>query len=405
MLENTLNWLLEQQLLVSILILSLLIIERYSLKSLSANFVYKLWFLVPLSLLLVNLPEHFKPIQNVTMATMLITPTQTLETKFNISWALVYGAVLCLLMLAAVRAHQQFVKQLNLSGLGRCQLNIENANISLLQSDAISTPMVIGLFRTQLVLPSEYLKKTDSASLALIIEHEKIHIKRRDNLLNMVFLVATLICWFNPVAWLGYLSFRRLQELSCDEKVLENKSTQQRILYSKALINCAATTRAGLMAYSHYGDKNMMLQRLKQIKNTGNSSLVAKAALLTFTAGMLSSFATAKQPDTSLTKKAEHISPTIRIEPVYPIHAAEQGISGSVVLKYDISPTGETLNVSVVSATPENVFNKEAKRALQKWQYKSSDSGFNDVLVQLDFAIDANYKSKDLLEKITVAAK
>lgn len=405
MLENTFNWLLEQQLLVSILILSLLIIERYSLKSLSANFVYKLWFLVPLSLLLVNLPEHFKPIQNVTMATMLITPTQTLETKFNISWALVYGAVLCLLMLAAVRAHQQFVKQLNLSGLGRCQLNIENANISLLQSDAISTPMVIGLFRTQLVLPSEYLKKTDSASLALIIEHEKIHIKRRDNLLNMVFLVATLICWFNPVAWLGYLSFRRLQELSCDEKVLENKSTQQRILYSKALINCAATTRTGLMAYSHYGDKNMMLQRLKQIKNTGNSSLVAKAALLTFTAGMLSSFATAKQPDTSLTKKAEHISPTIRIEPVYPIHAAEQGISGSVVLKYDISPTGETLNVSVVSATPENVFNKEAKRALQKWQYKSSDSGFNDVLVQLDFAIDANYKSKDLLEKITVAAK
>ncbi|MCM2248767.1 M56 family metallopeptidase, partial [Klebsiella pneumoniae] len=78
--------------------------------------------------------------------------------------------------------------------------------------------------------------------------------------------MTTLVSWFNPLAWLGYLSFRRLQELSCDEKVLINKSIQQRILYSKALINCAANSRAGLMAYSHYGDKNTMLQRLNQIK-------------------------------------------------------------------------------------------------------------------------------------------
>ncbi|MGO2010461.1 M56 family metallopeptidase [Pseudoalteromonas sp.] len=248
------------------------------------------------------------------------------------------------------------------------------------------------------------VQKTDSASLALIIEHEKVHIKRRDNLLNMLFLIATLICWFNPVAWLGYLSFRRLQELSCDEKVLENKGTQQRILYSKALINCAEHTRTGLMAYSHYGDKNMMLQRLKQIKHTGNSSLAAKGALLIFTAGILSSFATAKQTDASLAK-AEHISPTIRIEPVYPSHAAEQSISGSVVLKYDISPNGETQNVSVVNAKPAGVFNKEAKVALKQWQYKPSNSGFKDVLVQLDFALDETYKSQSLIEKVTVAAK
>ncbi|MFM9470020.1 M56 family metallopeptidase, partial [Streptomyces scabiei] len=74
--------------------------------------------------------------------------------------------------------------------------------------------------------------------------------KRRDNLLNMVCLLTTLIFWFNPIAWLGYMSFRRLQELSCDETVLATKNTHQRILYSKALINCAANTRTGLMAYS-----------------------------------------------------------------------------------------------------------------------------------------------------------
>lgn len=404
MLQSTFNWLIEQQLLVTTLILSLLILERYSLQWLSANFVYKLWLLVPVSLLLVNLPEHYKPIQNTAISTMLITPDQPVNSHLSVSWALLYTLVFGFLAAIAVMAHKRFIKQLKLVPLHNKQLAEQTPNIALLQSDTVNTPMVIGLLNTQLVLPTGYLQATDRASLALIIEHEKVHIKRKDNLLNMTCLLATLVFWFNPIAWLGYMSFRRLQELSCDEKVLNNKNTQQRILYSKALINCVANTRAGLMAYSHYGDKNTMLQRLKQIKHSGNNSLVAKSALLIFAAGMLSSFASAKQSDTPLAK-AEHISPTMRIEPIYPAHAAEQGISGSVVLKYDISPAGDTENVTVVNAKPAGVFNREAKKALKKWQYKPSDTGFKDVLVQLDFAIDKHYKSEDLIEKVTVAAK
>ena len=403
MLEITFNWLIEQQLLISVLILCLLILERYSLKWLSANFVYKLWLLLPVALLLVNLPAHLKPLQSSIISTMLITPNQALITHFSISWALLYNVVLGLLLIATIVTHQRFIKQLRLTKLNDEQLTISNPNIQLLQSEVVSTPMVIGLFRTQLVMPTDYMQKVDSASLALIIEHEKVHIKRADNLFNMLLLTTTLVFWFNPLAWLGYISFRRLQELSCDEKVLKNKTTQQRILYSKALVNCAANTRTGLMAYSHYGDKNTMLQRLNQIKHTGNSSIIAKGALLIFAAGMLSSFAIAKQPEGMNT--VDKITPIIRIEPKYPTQAVEQSISGSVVLKYDISPTGKTLNVSVVSASPDGVFNKEAKKALKQWEYKPSDSGFKDLLVQLDFAINDDYKSKDLIEKITVASK
>lgn len=403
MLEITLNWLIEQQLLLSILIVSLLILERYLLKWLSANFVYKLWLLIPIALLLANLPAHLKPLQSAAISTMLITPNQALVADFSINWALLYGVVFSLLAVIATLTHQRFIKQLRLTALNDEQFAKDNPGIQLLQSDAVSTPMVIGLLRTQLVLPTGYLQKTDSVSLKLIIEHEQVHIKRADNLLNMLLLMTTLVFWFNPLAWIGYLSFRRLQELSCDEKVLINKSIQQRILYSKALINCAANSRAGLMAYSHYGDKNTMLQRLNQIKHNGNSSMVAKGALLIFAAGMLSSVAIAKQPAAKAAQQS--IAPIMRIEPLYPIQAAEQGISGSVVLKYDISPAGKTQNVSVVNAKPEGVFDREAKKALMQWQYKPSDSGFKDVLVQLDFAIDKDYKSEDLIEKVTVAAK
>ena len=403
MLENTFNWLLEQQLLISLLILSLLVLERYSLKWLNANFVYKLWLMLPITLLLANMPEHFKPLPNNVISTMLISPKQGFSTTISISWVLVYSAILSILVLTAIVVHLRFINQLRLTNLDDKVLIDAHPDMQLLQSSAVSTPMVIGLFSNQLVLPTAYTQHIDSTALTLIIEHEKVHIKRADNLFNALALMATLLIWFNPLAWLGYMSFRRLQELSCDEKVLTNKTTQQRILYSKALINCAANTRAGLMAYSHYGDKNTMLQRLNQIKHNGNSSTIAKGALLIFAAGMISSFAIAKQPEAI--SKVQAISPIMRIEPLYPIQAAEQGISGSVVLKYDISPAGKTQNVSVVNAKPERVFDKEAKKALMQWQYKPSNSGFKDVLVQLDFAIDSNYKSEELIEKVTVAAK
>ncbi|MFK3862957.1 M56 family metallopeptidase [Pseudoalteromonas rhizosphaerae] len=403
MLENTFNWLLEQQLLISLLILSLLVLERYSLKWLNANFVYKLWLMLPITLLLANMPEHFKPLPNNVISTILISPKQGFSTTISISWVLVYSAILGILVLTAIVVHLRFINQLRLTNLDDKVLIDAHPDMQLLQSSAVSTPMVIGLFSNQLVLPTAYTQHIDSTALTLIIEHEKVHIKRADNLFNALALMATLLIWFNPLAWLGYMSFRRLQELSCDEKVLTNKTTQQRILYSKALINCAANSRAGLIAYSHYGDKNTMLQRLNQIKHTGNSSMIAKGALLIFAAGMISSFAIAKQPEAI--SKVQAISPIMRIEPLYPIQAAEQGISGSVVLKYDISPAGKTQNVSVVNAKPERVFDKEAKKALMQWQYKPSNSGFKDVLVQLDFAIDSNYKSEQLIEKVTVAAK
>ncbi|MBB1303084.1 TonB family protein [Pseudoalteromonas sp. SG41-1] len=403
MLENTFNWLLEQQLLISLLILSLLVLERYSLKWLNANFVYKLWLMLPITLLLANMPEHFKPLPNNVISTMLISPKQGFSTTISISWVLVYSAIFSILALTAIVVHLRFINQLRLTNLDDKVLIDAHPDMQLLQSSAVSTPMVIGLFSNQLVLPTAYTQHIDSTALTLIIEHEKVHIKRADNLFNALALMATLLIWFNPLAWLGYMNFRRLQELSCDEKVLTNKTTQQRILYSKALINCAANSRAGLIAYSHYGDKNTMLQRLNQIKHTGNSSMIAKGALLIFAAGMISSFAIAKQPEAI--SKVQAISPIMRIEPLYPIQAAEQGISGSVVLKYDISPAGKTQNVSVVNAKPERVFDKEAKKALMQWQYKPSNSGFKDVLVQLDFAIDSNYKSEELIEKVTVAAK
>ena len=394
------NWLIEQQLLLSILFCGFILLERFGLKALGSRFVYKLAWLLPAALVIANLPNAIKPLQNSNISHYLITPNQPFTHEMGISWALMYVLITAGLLIVSFITHTRFVKSLQLTELIQFEGTLATG-INVYTSQHVATPMVVGILNSKLVLPSNYNTQFDKATLALILEHENVHIKRKDNLTNALMLLPTILLWFNPLAWFCYASMRRLQELTCDERVLSNKTTQQHILYSKALINCAANAPTGLMAYSHYGDKKTMLQRLTNIKHSGERSKLAKGGLLLVAASMLSGLAIAKQPE-AMTKE-DHISPTMRIEPLYPIQAAQQGISGSVVLKYDITPNGETANVSVVSAKPEAIFDREAKKALRQWQYKPSSMGYQNVLVQLDFAINNEVANTDLIERIKVS--
>ncbi|MCQ8891281.1 M56 family metallopeptidase [Pseudoalteromonas carrageenovora] len=395
------NWLIEQQLLLSILFCGFIFLERFGLKILGARFVYKLAWLLPAALVIANLPNAIKPLQNSNISHYLITPNQPFTHEMGISWALMYVLITAGLLIASFITHTRFVKSLQLTELTHFNHTLTTSAKTYI-SQHVATPMVVGILNSKLVLPSNYNTQFDRATLTLILEHENVHIKRKDNLTNAFMLLPTILLWFNPLAWFCYASMRRLQELTCDERVLANKTTHQHILYSKALVNCAATTPAGLMAYSHYGDKKTMLQRLTNIKHSGSSSRFAKSGLLLIAASMLSGLAIAKQPQAEITKE-DHISPTIRIEPVYPAQAAKQGISGSVVLKYDIATNGRTKNISVIQSKPSDVFDKSAKEALAKWEYKTSNSGFENVLVQLDFAINSEVANTDLIERIKVS--
>ena len=399
--QTSFNWLIEQQLLLSLLFAGFVLLERFGLKAIGSQLIYKLVWLIPASLLIANLPNAIRPLQNSPISHYIITPNQPLISTISINWALFYVVITALLLFVTWIIHHRFVSNLQLCEVTNLQAEI-SSGVKTFTSHQVATPMVIGVLNSKLVLLHNYNTLFDKATLALILEHENVHIKRKDNLTNALLLLATILMWFNPLAWMAYASCRRLQELTCDERVLSNKTTQQQILYSKALVNCAANAPAGLMAYSHYGDKKTMLQRLTNIKHNGAHSRLAKGSLLLIAASLLSGLAIAKQPEASA-KKETSIAPVMRIEPLYPKQAAEQGISGSVVLKYDITPAGKTANITVVKAEPEAVFNKEAIRALMQWQYTPSSMGQQNVLIQLDFALNSTVTKSDLIERVNIS--
>lgn len=64
------------------------------------------------------------------------------------------------------------------------------------------------------------------------------------------------------------------------------------------------------------------------------------------------------------------VTPVFRMNPEYPMQARLKNIEGFVVMKFDITETGQTDNISVMQASPPQIFNSSAIRAIRKWKYK-----------------------------------
>lgn len=63
------------------------------------------------------------------------------------------------------------------------------------------------------------------------------------------------------------------------------------------------------------------------------------------------------------------VVPVVRVNPQYPIRAAEQGIEGWVELEFTITPSGTVKDAVVLAARPGRIFDTEALRAISKWRY------------------------------------
>ena len=63
-------------------------------------------------------------------------------------------------------------------------------------------------------------------------------------------------------------------------------------------------------------------------------------------------------------------TPYYRINPKYPRAALIEGLEGWVTLKIDVNEEGSVENVRVIGGERRNLFQDEARRAVEKWKYK-----------------------------------
>lgn len=99
-------------------------------------------------------------------------------------------------------------------------------------SDKSISPAVYGIIKPRIVLPISYKDK----DIELIMLHEKIHIRRADNLWRMLAFLIVAVHWFNPLCWVFLKMFLADLELSCDECVLAKSGDNRAKEYALSLL-------------------------------------------------------------------------------------------------------------------------------------------------------------------------
>lgn len=130
------------------------------------------------------------------------------------------------------------------------------------QSDAVSSPFLLGVVKPSIYLPYGLAE----ATTGYVIAHEQAHIRRKDHWWKLIGFLLLCIYWFHPLVWVAYGLLCKDIELACDEAVIKGMNPQQRAEYSQALLDCSQAQGKRILCPLAFGEVGVK-ERVKGILN------------------------------------------------------------------------------------------------------------------------------------------
>lgn len=183
-------------------------------------------------------------------------------------------------------------------------------------TDAVSTPIVVGVFSPNIYLPSSLLPETEG----VCIFHEQTHIKRKDHIFKMLFYSILCIHWFNPLAWVAYYFYGLDVEMACDEYVISNSDKSMRVQYSELLLSLNSRSKYErtpfLIGFSN-GAKWRIVNILRRNKRTRSTTVIfACLCLITSFTAVFRVSAYASNTSTVGSSRKGDVSAAIYVQPL-----------------------------------------------------------------------------------------
>lgn len=387
--------------------LSVLLLELPVRRYLGALSAYLLWLIVPMSVVVSLLPQWWIGSQitdslQVTFRSQQVTQLVGEIGEQHFFWALyAIGGVSVLAYL--IVSSLVMVKRAELRGPDSSEIALLNLlneqqrqkGIGIQVSQSNHGPYTFGLRQPVIVLPQDFVSRFDCHQQHLIIAHELTHIRRLDNISNVLATLFAAVFWFNPLSWIALRHFRQAQELSCDQAVLASQPIKRRIDYAKAMLSCVAQGQKLHLFSNPYGANSKMKIRIEAVKKHRRTSKLQHwgiaAILVVMTSITASVAATIHAPEANYL-----LSPIKRVEPVYPAFAAKNSIEGKVIVEFDVMLNGALSNISIVDSQPEGVFDEATISAVSQWVYQRPNNQISDVKVQLDYVLSDEAKQFSL---------
>ena len=123
-------------------------------------------------------------------------------------------------------------------GTVRVRLLAREATVvnGLLTSARIATPFTFGLLGPRILFPEGW-DRWPAPRLAVVFDHERAHVARRDPLVQWLALLNRAVFWFHPLAWWLERHLAALAEEACDAAVLASGHSPAD--YSEQLLHLA----------------------------------------------------------------------------------------------------------------------------------------------------------------------
>jgi len=262
MLQEVFYWLFNASITAAITGLLVLLVRR--IKRIPKRLTVLLWFIpffrmtVPLGLSspysLMSLLSRIttrsvvvvQPVEDVSFSMMnsimaadsyfpITYKVNILEKVFSVAsviWIIVFAAIT--LMLVAVY----------LTTLHEIK-DAEQLRDGIYVSDKILSPAVYGIIKPRIILPTSYKDR----NVELILLHERVHIRRLDNLWRALAFLIVAVHWFNPFCWIFLRFFLADLELSCDECVLVKLGEGHEKEYARSLLENSGSTNVFASAF------------------------------------------------------------------------------------------------------------------------------------------------------------
>ena len=263
MVEAWLHVLLIQTLALTVAAFAARALQAVVVRRLGAASAYLCWLLVPVSMAAVALPHPSSDALAIRIDVAAMVPVWAvaarrpgpdsaamLPTLALAAW--IAGAAL----LAAVLA----LRQRRFAALA--EVPAEGGPLRL---PAGSGPAVIGLWRRRVVLPRDFDSTFDDEERRLMLLHEGVHLRRGDNLWNLLAAALLVLHWFNPIAWWAWRRMRFDQETSCDAAVLREAAPGVLAVYAGALLKVQGVVLAPPLATA-WQSTHPLVERVRMLQ-------------------------------------------------------------------------------------------------------------------------------------------
>ena len=276
MTEQWMQGLLQQTLTLALAACMVALLQRGVVRRLGAAAAYLCWLLVPVAMGAVALPHAAAAPLAIHVDVAALAPDWVAASSAAppgsralpcavamASWA----AGACGLAVVLARRQRRFEALVASASAGAARMLPAGAG-----------PAVLGVWRRRIVLPQDFDLAFDVEERRLMLLHEGVHLRRADNLWNLLATALLVLHWFNPIAWWAWRRMRADQELSCDAAVLRHEAPAALAIYARALLKVQGVAWAPPLATS-WQSSHPLVERVRMLKRHRISSARHRAGL------------------------------------------------------------------------------------------------------------------------------